>query len=360
MRKMSRPVQKVNGWVVGLDVHARQVTFCLLDRQGREVACGEFAADRASLETFLGQHVGRKRCHFALEASGYSIWIHDELRQRYGPERLHLAHARKIRAIANSRRKNDANDAFWLAYLTHEGRLPEAWIATGIWRDLRIATRCRTWAVRRQTALKVRTRSLLAQQGHRVPHGLDSAIGEAKAWAIAREADGVWGDALREHLRDLSAQSARIAVWDRRLGELADSLPEVAAMRRAIPGLGRVLAAVVCAESGPVARFGSAKEYGSFTGLVPTDRSSGGTTRHGGISREGSAHLRWALNEAVVACQKAKRGPARAVGDWVRSRTRRLGHVKKARCAAGRKLAETIWRYFHLGECFDAARAFAS
>lgn len=51
--------------------------------------------------------------------------------------------------------------------------------------------------MRRQTALKVRTRSLLAQQGLRIPHALDSKVGEQKAWAIAREADGVWGDALR-------------------------------------------------------------------------------------------------------------------------------------------------------------------
>lgn len=35
-----------------------------------------------------------------------------------------------------------------------------------------------------------------------------------------------------------------------------------------------------------------------------------------------------------------------------------MGAKGRARCAAARKLAETIWRLFHLGECFDAARAF--
>jgi len=62
MRKMSRPVHKVNGWVVGLDVHARQVTFCLLDRKGREAACGEFPADCASRRAAgPGRCVARRR-----------------------------------------------------------------------------------------------------------------------------------------------------------------------------------------------------------------------------------------------------------------------------------------------------------
>ena len=38
----------------------------------------------------------------------------------------------------------------------------------------------------------------------------------------------------------------------------------------------------------------------------------------------------------------------------------RMGLKRRAQCAAGRKLAETIWRLFHYGERFDAARAFPS
>ena len=34
MRKMSRPVQKVNAFVAGLDVHSKEITFCILDRKG--------------------------------------------------------------------------------------------------------------------------------------------------------------------------------------------------------------------------------------------------------------------------------------------------------------------------------------
>ena len=33
MRKMSRPVCRVNAYVAGFDVHKRATTFCILDRK---------------------------------------------------------------------------------------------------------------------------------------------------------------------------------------------------------------------------------------------------------------------------------------------------------------------------------------
>ena len=77
----------------------------------------------------------------------------------------------------------------------------------------------------------------------------------------------------------------------------------------------------------------------------------------GGITREGSRVLRWALMEAVAHCLLSKRGVALAVGDWTRSKAERLGKLK-ARVAAARKLSESIWRLIHGGEAFDAAKPF--
>ena len=54
---------------------------------------------------------------------------------------------------------------------------------------------------------------------------------------------------------------------------------------------------------------------------------------------------------------RCKRGPGLAVGDWTRARARKLGRGK-ARVAAARKLAESIWRLFHWGERFDVAKPF--
>ncbi|MHC4492823.1 MAG: IS110 family RNA-guided transposase [Planctomycetota bacterium] len=360
MRKLTRPVQKVNAQVIGLDVHKQCIFFCRLDRRGEEVSSGRFAATREGLEEFLKGEVGRKKTHFAFEASGYTLWVYDLLVARYDAEVVHVAQAKKIRAIANSRQKNDANDAFWLAYLTYESRLPEAWIPQGVHRELRLATRARIHAVRRRSRLVTILRSHLAQVGERVSSSLATVRGWARAVELVGRVDGARGDVLQECLEEIERYDRRIAAWEGRIAGLVEELPAVAAIEREIPGLGRVLAAAVYAETGPLERFARAKSFGGFTGLPPTDRSSGGRMRHGGISREGSPYLRWALTQAVMACLRAKRGPGFAVGEWVRRREKRMQAKGKARCAAARKLAESIWRLFHYGECFDAARAFAS
>ena len=104
-------------------------------------------------------------------------------------------------------------------------------------------------------------------------------------------------------------------------------------------------------------RYRSPKAYAKATGLTPGYRESAGRRKSKGITREGSAHVRWALTRAVLACMRCRQGPGLAVRRWVDARLRRRSK-KDAMVAAARKLAEGIWRLFHLGEAFDVTRAF--
>ncbi len=60
------------------------------------------------------------------------------------------------------------------------------------------------------------------------------------------------------------------------------------------------------AEIGDITRFGSARKLASWAGLTPTVRGSDLTVRHGHISKQGPAWLRWVMNQAA---QTAKRSP---------------------------------------------------
>ena len=44
MKKLANPVRKVKAQVIGLDVHKRMTAYCILDRSGCEIACGEIDA----------------------------------------------------------------------------------------------------------------------------------------------------------------------------------------------------------------------------------------------------------------------------------------------------------------------------
>ena len=73
-----------------------------------------------------------------------------------------------------------------------------------------------------------------------------------------------------------------------------------------LPGVGQFTALVMLAEIGDITRFPSARKLASWAGLTPTVRGSDLTVRHGHISKQGSAWLRWVLNQAA---QTAKRSP---------------------------------------------------
>lgn len=62
-------------------------------------------------------------------------------------------------------------------------------------------------------------------------------------------------------------------------------LDEDVRLLMSIPGVGYYTALVVKAETGDVNRFKGGRHYCSFIGIVPSTHSSGGVTRHGGITR---------------------------------------------------------------------------
>ena len=139
--------------------------------------------------------------------------------------------------------------------------------------------------------------------------------------------------------------------------EVCESFPAVKIMIEEMPGLGPVTAATVYAELGDPKRFKSEKAYAKATGLTPGYRISGGKASSTAISRAGSALARWALTQATMACLRCKHGTGVHVRQWIVKRTPQRKY-KKAVVAAGRKLAEGIWRLFSLGESFDLKKAF--
>ena len=55
----------------------------------------------------------------------------------------------------------------------------------------------------------------------------------------------------------------------------------------------------VLAELGDISRFDSPRELMAYLGLVPSEHSSGGTRRQGGITRTGNGHVRRVLVESA-------------------------------------------------------------
>jgi hypothetical protein len=172
MNKFASPVAKVNAEVIGLDVHQKVIAWCRLGRRGQRLKAEEIGGDRESFETFLREEVGRRRPHFAVQACGGFEWVYDLLVARFGEERVHLAQPRRVQMITNFSDMTDANDAFWLAYLAFEGRLPEAHPPGKVFRELRIACRERIRAVQTRSDAIRRLRSHHRRMGEPLPRNI--------------------------------------------------------------------------------------------------------------------------------------------------------------------------------------------
>lgn len=125
---------------------------------------------------------------------------------------------------------------------------------------------------------------------------------------------------------------------DAEVHERARTDPRVKVLT-ALPGVGEFTALMILAEVGEISRFGSARKLAAWAGLTPTVRGSDLSVRHGHISKQGSAWLRWILCEAA---QTAKRHPDFAATYTAMARRR---GKKIATTAIARKL---LTRAFHL------------
>jgi transposase len=77
------------------------------------------------------------------------------------------------------------------------------------------------------------------------------------------------------------------------------SMAPVVEAVQAMRGVAFIVAATVVAEVGDFARFDNPRQLMAYLGLVPSEHSSGATTRRGGITKAGNALARRALIEGA-------------------------------------------------------------
>jgi transposase len=238
----------------------------------------------------------------AFEAAFGWSWLADLL-EDCGFE-AHLVHPLRCKAIASARLKNDKVDAAILAQLLRADLLPEAWIAPAKVRQLRAVIRHRISLVRVGTQLRNRIHAVAADHGYDRPASY-------RVRARPRLA-GRAGPAPRYRGRSSPtpwrSPAALALLTDRLDGELhqhAKADPRVKVLTT-LPGVGEFTALVMVAEIGDITRFPIARKLASWAGLTPTVHGSDLKVRHGHISKQGSAWLRWVMNQAA---QTAKRSP---------------------------------------------------
>ncbi len=337
--------------IVGMDLHRRRSVLVRMTGDGRRLDTARIENSPAGLRAEIAKAGDCPKV--VLEATYGWYWAADALAEA-GAE-VHLAHPLGVKAFSYRRVKNDEKDAGDLADLLRMGRLPEAWIAPAEIRELRELTRYRIKLVHLRTSCKDQVHAILAKLG--VPVTCTDIFG---AWGNA------WLDDLRlpqpyagklASLRGLAAQlTNEITLLEKVIADLLEHHDAYHALQ-ALPGIGKVLAAVIVAEIGDITRFRRPGQLCSWAGLTPRHRESDLKIARGHITKQGSKILRWAMVEAI------QRQPA---GNPVRQRkdaiiARRGKEARNiAKVAAARQLLTCVFYAMRDGQVRSlAARAAA-
>jgi len=350
----------------GIDVHKAGVTVCL-SLGGGEGEVAEFGVTTGELRQLRAWLEENGVTHVVMESTGvYWKPVWQILEQ--GSLQLLLANAKQVRNLPG--RKTDGADAIWLATLLRKGLVRGSFIPPQQIRALRDLCRGRTTLVHDRTRITQRIEKVLEEAnikldtvvsdllGKSARHMLDElAAGQTDTVRMAELALGqmrrkipelvaaLEGNflphqlfLLRELLQQFDYLSSTIERYEQRIAEYA--APFEAELQRvdAMPGINRIAAVTILAETGvDMNQFPRPEQFCKWATICPGNHQSGGKRRNGSIG-QGNRWLRGALTEAAWAASRTK-------DSYFKAQYARLLHRGKQRAlvAVAHSMLYAIW-----------------
>jgi transposase len=345
--------EKIEGQklTVGLDLGDRSSWYCVVNEAGEVLLEQKLATTPKAMKEVLG---GMPRSRIALGTGMHSPWV-SRLLSELGHEVI-VAHARNVRLIGESRRKDDRFDARNLGRLAridpdllspvqHRSRKAQA--------DLTVI-RARAGLVRARTSLINTARGLTKSYGERLRGCSPRKVNRALAEGLSPELQS----ALQPLLDEIESLSERIREYNDRVKHVAqESYPEVTRLEQ-VKGVGTLIALTYVLTLEDPRRFRKSRDVGCYLRLPPGRRNSGQSEPQLHISKEGDPYLRTMMVQSAHHIL----GPFGADSDlrrWGLKLAERGGKNAKKRAvvAVARKLSILLHRLWVSGEVYEPLRS---
>lgn len=295
---------------VGLDVHKETIAVAVA-RAGREEPAyrGEIAHTPAAVAKLLKQ----------LSPTGEVLDVCYEAGPcGYGLYRELVGRGHRCTVVAPSliprkpgvRLKTDRRDALTLARLHRSGELTAVWVPGEEQEAIRDLTRAREDMKGIELKARQRLGAFLLRHGQVYRDGASHWTQRHWRWLeTLRMPSAVQQLVLQEYIEAVKEAQRRVAGLEEQVRQVvADwSLRPVVEGLMALRGVSLIAAMTILAELGDLSRFDSPRQLMGYLGLIPSEHSTGGTRRQGGITRTGNGHARRVLVEAAWSYRFAAR-----------------------------------------------------
>ncbi len=205
---------------------------------------------------------------------------------------------------SGDRAKTDRRDAERLARSFRSGDLTAVWVPDAGSEALRDLVRAREAAKQDKLRARHRLSKFLLRSGQRPATGVKAWTQLYMAWVRQLRFQLAAQESTRlDYLHEVEHMAERVVRLEQAIAEAvklaSPELQEVVKDLQALRGIAQISAVTVAAELGNMTRFASARQLMGYSGVVPSEDSSGKRTQRGGITKTGNAHLRRIVVEAA-------------------------------------------------------------
>lgn len=293
----------VHAAYIGLDVHKVSISVAIAEagRHAPEFR-GEIPNEPKAIDKLVRQLSERfdgQPLLFSYEAGPCGYGVYHQI-QASGHD-CEVVAPTLIPRRAGDRVKTDRRDAQMLARLSRSGELTPVWVPTPEQEAIRDLTRAREDMKAIELKARQRLNAFLLRHGKAYP-GKSKWIPAHFRWLETVRFDTpVQQIVLQEYIEAVKEAQRRVAGLEKQMEAAlpAWSLAPVVEAIQAMRGVSRITAMTVLAELGDISRFDSPRQLMAYLGLVPSEHSSGGSRRQGGITKTGNGHVRRVLVEAA-------------------------------------------------------------
>lgn len=209
--------------------------------------------------------------------------------------------------------------------------------------DLQCLHRVRSRLVANRTQLINQIRGLLAEYGivlaqhpAQVRRSLPTVLED-----VSNQLTGFGRELFNDLYEELTQIDEKIVAADNRIQFAFQNTPDCQRIA-AVEGIGPLIATAIVAAISNGHAFENGRQFSAWLGLVPRQKSSGGKTKLGAISKRGDTYLRTLLIHGArsVAYRAKTKTDKRSI--WIHDKQQRLG-TSKACVAVANKNARVIW-----------------
>ncbi|HZD48787.1 MAG TPA: IS110 family transposase [Silvibacterium sp.] len=281
---------------LGLDVHAETIAVAIAEPDGEVRSLGTIPNREESIRKLVKKlgSVERLRACYEAGPTGYVIyWQLTAL--GVGCE---VIAPTLVPVKAGDRVKTDRRDAERLARSYRAGDLTAVWVPEEGSEALRDLVRAREAAKQDQLRARHRLGKFLLRSGQRPAAGVKAWTQSHLAWVRQlRFAHPAQEFTRLDYLHEVEHMDERVLRLERAIAEAVElaspEFQEVIKGLQALRGVAHISAVTIAAELGEISsRFATARQLMGYSGMVPSENSSGKRTQRGGITKTGNAHLR--------------------------------------------------------------------